>query len=204
MCKVFVNYRVDDSIHATIAITTRLAQHFGGENVFRDGDSLPPGSVYPPRIRRALERADTVLAVLGPEWLNVRDSAGRRRLADPHDWVRAELRMAFERGIPVVPVLLDDAKFPEPEELPSDIGQLHWTSYWPIRRQTFTSDLEGLIGHIDPTTPPRGARAAQTGIASSISQSNVVNGDGRIFANQGHGDQTIQITEAGPTPSRRR
>jgi hypothetical protein len=143
--RLFVSYRIDDSVYATAAIAERLVRVFGDENVFRDRDALALGAVYPQKIRRALERCDTVLAVVGPSWLEITDSAGQRRLDDPQDWVRMELRMAFERGIPVVPVLLDDTPLPDFRRLPADITQLTLSTYWQVRHQSFESDVRGLI-----------------------------------------------------------
>jgi hypothetical protein len=142
---LFVSYRIDDSVYATGAISDRLAQFFGRENVFRDRDTLALGAMYPKSIRRALERCDTVLAVMGPSWLEIRDGSGQRCLDNPQDWVRTELRMAFERDIPVVPVLLDATPLPDPGRLPADIAALALCTFWQVRHQSFESDVRGLI-----------------------------------------------------------
>jgi hypothetical protein len=143
--RLFVSYRIDDSAYATAAIADHLAQVFGAENVFRDRDALALGEIYPAKIRRAVERCDIVLAIVGPSWLEARDSSGQRRLDNPQDWVRTELRMAFERDIPVVPVLLDDTPLPEFRQLPADITALTLSTYWQVRHQSFESDVRGLI-----------------------------------------------------------
>ena len=143
--RLFVSYRIDDSVYATAGIADRLAQYFGRENVFRDRDTLALGAKYPESIRRALERCDTVLAVIGSAWLEIRDSSGQRSLDNPRDWVRTELRMAFERDIPVVPVLLDDTPLPDPSRLPADIAALTLSTFWQVRHQSFESDVRGLI-----------------------------------------------------------
>jgi TIR domain len=142
--RLFVSYRIGDSVYATAAIADRLSDAFGPGNVFRDRDSLALGAVYPAKIRRALERCDIVLAVVGPSWLEIRDEAGHRCLDNAQDWVRTELRMAFERDIPVVPVLLDDTPVPDPARLPDDIRVLSLCTYWQVRHQSFESDLRGL------------------------------------------------------------
>ena len=143
--RLFVSYRTDDSVYAASAIADRLGRAFGVENVFRDRDGLALGAIYPMKIRRALERADTVVAVVGPSWLEARDRAGRRCLDNPQDWVRMELRMAFERGIPVVPVLLDETPMPERGRLPADIAALALSTFWQVRHQSLESDVRGLV-----------------------------------------------------------
>jgi hypothetical protein len=143
--RLFVSYRINDAVYAAAAIADRLAQAFGSENVFRDRDTLALGELYPKKIRRALEQCDTVLAVVGPSWLEGKDSIGQRRLDNPWDWVRTELRMAFERDIPVVPVLLDNTPLPDPRRLPTNITALTLSTYWQVRHQSFESDIRGLI-----------------------------------------------------------
>jgi hypothetical protein len=143
--RLFVSYRINDSVYAAAAIADRLADHFGSENVFRDRDTLALGEAYPKSIRRALERCDTVLAVIGRFWLEIQDSAGQRCLDNPRDWVRTEIRMAFERDIRVVPVLLDDTPLPDRSRLPDDIAALSLATFWQVRHQSFESDIRGLI-----------------------------------------------------------
>jgi hypothetical protein len=189
--RLFVSYRVDDSVHATIAIADQLARHFGAGNVFRDRDSLPLGALYPRRIRRALERCDTVLAVIGPQWLEARDARGARRLDDPQDWVRTELRMAFQRGIPVVPVLLDQAELPGRSRLPADIHLLSLSTYWQVRSQSFASDIRGLIDHL---VPMDGQSPSPQPEAPHNVQHNSSSGNSWIVASQG-GSQIINMTD---------
>jgi hypothetical protein len=157
MTELFLSYRTDDSVHATMAMSDQLADHFGRTHVFRDHDSLLLGMVYPHRIRRALERCGTVLAVIGPHWLSARDARGRRRIDNTRDWVRTELRMAFEREIPVVPVLLDGTPLPTRQQLPGDIGLLSLSTYHQVRHQSFADDVRTLIeklgGQIEKTPP---------------------------------------------------
>lgn len=141
----FISYRVQDSVHATALIAQRLATAFGWENVFRDRDSLPLGALYPQRIRRAVERSDAVLAVVGPSWLTASDGSGARKLDNPHDWVRCELRLASRLGIPIVPVLLDGASLPAVHELPADIAVLGVSTFWRVDHESFESDVRGLI-----------------------------------------------------------
>jgi hypothetical protein len=148
--EVFLSYRTVDSLYATSAISAELARYLGRVNVFRDRDSLAPGSLYPKRIREAVARSDSVLAVIGPHWLDVRDPAGNRRIDAPGDWVRSELRTAFEAGIPVVPLLLDDTPLPARHQLPADIADLNVSTAWRIREQTLGIDVRALVDNLVP------------------------------------------------------
>jgi hypothetical protein len=185
--QLFLSYREDDSVHAVIALADRLAAHFGRDSVFRDRDSLTLGSLYPLRIRRALERSDVVLALIGPSWLDIRDDAGVRRLDRPKDWVRTELRMAFKRRIPVIPVLLDHTRLPTPDELPEPIRSLSSATFWRVSRESFDSDARGLIDGITRTVG-----AIEPAPPGGNVQYNNASG-GTIIANQGSGTQHIDL-----------
>ena len=189
--EVFVSYRADDSVHAAMAISDRLARHFGRGCVFRDQDSLSLGSLYPGHIRRAARRCDVMLAVIGPHWLDARDAWGGRRIDDPRDWVRWELRIAFQRGIPVVPILLDDTALPGRDQLPADISLLSVSNYWRIRHQSLDADVVGLITRLDGKPPeqvPRSDGAPHQGYR----QDNVATDGGTVYASQ-HGPQIINV-----------
>lgn len=195
MLRLFVSYRVDDSVHAVIAIADRLAGRFGPDNVFRDRDSLPLGALYPRRIRRALERSDTVLAMIGPLWLDIRDTSGRRRLDHPRDWVRTELSMAFERDIPVIPVLLEETPLPKPDQLPPDIEKLSLSSYCQVRHRSFESDVRGLIEGLTAASAPDRPSDTRQGFGGQHNSS----GHGDVFAVQ-NGNQYIQRSDHDRSP----
>ncbi len=188
MLEVFLSYRTDDSVHATAAISQELARHLGRVNVFRDRDSLSLGSSYPRRIREAVARCDRVLAVIGPHWLEARDAAGRRRIDEPADWVRSELRTAFVLGIPVVPLLLDGTPLPTRRQLPADISDLSVSTAWQLREQTLVADVRALLGKLDPTAAP------PEPVHSAGGQYNSVVGGGSVYAVQG-GNQTINVND---------
>ena len=54
----------------------------------------------------------------------VTDHDGKRRLDDPEDFVRVEVAAALERDVPVLPVLIEGAQMPGPDDLPEDIRPL--------------------------------------------------------------------------------
>jgi hypothetical protein len=168
--RIFVSYRSDDSAYPAAGLAAELGRWFGADQVFLDSRSLRAGAVYPPAIRAALQRCTALVAVIGPSWL-----AGRR-IDDPQDWVRIELRAAFERGITVVPTLLDGATMPGADELPRDVAKLALSQFRYVRGRSFETDVQVLAHDL-------GARRQQSSGATWI-QHNEPRG-GVVYASQG-------------------
>lgn len=142
---IFVNYRQSDSQHAAMAIAAILKQSFAEGEVFIDRSSILSGRDWPKSISNALETAQVLVAVLGEDWLRCWDEHGRRRIDHPNDWVRLELSRAFERGIPVVPVLLENAEIPSREALDNCLSGICTAQAERVRLDTWDSDLARLI-----------------------------------------------------------
>jgi hypothetical protein len=102
------------------------------------------------------------LALIGPNWLNVRDEAGNRRLDNPRDYLRIEIATALERDIHVIPILLEGARMPKADQLPKELEELSARNGLDIRHASFHSDMDKLIRGLkketttwpsDPTPP---------------------------------------------------
>jgi hypothetical protein len=86
-----------------------------------------------------------VLTVIGRQWLDVADTAGRRRLDDPTDLVRIEIEAALARGVPVIPLLVQGALMPEPHALPEALRPLAFRNGMSVRADPdFHRDLDRL------------------------------------------------------------
>src|SRR5437762_9150112 len=127
MQQIFISYRRKDSQDATGRIHDHLDMYFGAEVTFRDIDSIPAGTSYPEVLDKALHNCRLVIAVIGPEWLEVTNDEGRRRLDDPNDLVRIELATALERKQSVITVLISNATMPDKDVLPHDLANLALT-----------------------------------------------------------------------------
>ena len=92
---IFLSYRRSDSVGAAGRLFDRLAEHFGADQVFRDIDSIEAGENFEESIRNALRLATVVLVVIGPRWLEARSQDGARRIDDPADYVRREIKLAL-------------------------------------------------------------------------------------------------------------
>jgi hypothetical protein len=116
MSKVFISYPRDDSKYQAQKIFDALGKILPAERLFIDVDSIPPGRDFVEVLEGWVDECEILLAVIGPNWLgSVDPKTGQRRLDNPNDFVRIEVRKALSRGITVVPVLLDGATMPDPE-----------------------------------------------------------------------------------------
>lgn len=147
-CKVFISYRRDDQVAAALLVSVydRLAQRFGGENVFRDIDSIPLGVDFRNYISEKVAVCDVCVTLIGPHWNNIL----LERQNDPKDFVRLEIESALERGIPVIPLLIGDADVPSENELPESIKPLAWRNGMPLSMgRDFNSQIDRLIGELE-------------------------------------------------------
>ena len=70
--RIFVSYRREDSRGQAGRMNDRLASEFGQSNVFMDVDSIPLGVDFVQRLHAEVARCDVLLAVIGPQWLDLR------------------------------------------------------------------------------------------------------------------------------------
>jgi hypothetical protein len=107
-------------------------------------------------LREAVARCSVMLVIIGPSWLTIADNAGRRRLDDPDDCVRMEVRSALERpDCTVIPVLVDGAAMPCADDLPDDLRPLATRNATSVRDDPdFHRDVSKLIASIRPYLKP--------------------------------------------------
>jgi TIR domain len=121
---VFVNYRREDAGPYARLLQFKLGERFPGVPVFMDLDSIEAGADFAEAIKSGVDSCAVLIALIGPKWLAITDEDGRRRLDDPDDYVRYEIRTALERGVRVIPVLVDGARTPRQQQLPDDLQRL--------------------------------------------------------------------------------
>jgi len=146
---VFISYRREDGGYPAGWLFDRLAARFGGGRVFKDVDSVEPGDDFTASIADAVGSCTVLLAVIGRSWLTVADADGRRRLDDPTDWVRMEIETALARGIRVIPVLVDGASMPRPEQLPPAMAGLTRRQAVELSHAHFSADIARLVHVVD-------------------------------------------------------
>ena len=157
MPKIFISYRRDDSAAHTGRLYDRLEGHFGQGQVFMDVDAIKPGLDFVEVVQAAVSVCDGLVAVIGKEWLHVSDAAGGRRLEDPDDLVSLEIATALDRGIPVIPVLVQGAQMPRGNELPDRLKPLASRNALEVSDNRFRSDVERLIETLEAPNQDRPA-----------------------------------------------
>ena len=157
---IFVSYRRDDSRHAAGRLAGDLAGHFGRDSIFRDIEGIEPGVEFPVALEKALANCVVMVVLIGPQWLAIKNAKGQRRLEQPGDWIRLEIATALERGVRVVPVMVEDTPLPEAEALPADLRPLLQRQTLQLSDLRWDADLARLvqtlakIPGIDVVKPP--------------------------------------------------
>jgi|GEM_PF-2586680 len=146
--RVFVSYRRHDTPGYAGRLYDYLVRRLGPEGVFMDIDDIRPGTDFDEVIHEALAECDVLLALIGPSWSTSTDRKGHRRLDEPADFVRRELEAAFERRIPVIPVLVQAASMPSLEDLPQPLSGLTRRQAFELSDRRWDDDIGDLISEL--------------------------------------------------------
>ncbi|MEX8496261.1 formylglycine-generating enzyme family protein [Leptothrix ochracea] len=99
----------------------------------------------------SLESCQMVLVMIGPQWLSAADVDGRLLIQDPQDPVHVTLKRALERGLRLVPVLLDGTTMPRSHELPTEFQALVRRPAMSLHPQRLDADMGMLVSMIRRT-----------------------------------------------------
>ncbi|MCH5376508.1 MAG: toll/interleukin-1 receptor domain-containing protein [Planctomycetes bacterium] len=159
---VFISYRRDDT-GPEAARLEELLEGLQGD-VFRDVSDIEVGAKFPKRIQKALDESDVILVLIGEKWADITDDRGKRRLDDPQDFVRREVKYALGRTeggafVDVIPVLIKKGRMPKAEQLPKDIRGLAEINGHRIAADTFEDDAQALSKRIDELLERQSQRA---------------------------------------------
>lgn len=90
--KIFLSYRRDDPWFAQ-ALFGQLGNSFPPGELFMDVTGIDPGRDFERVLEQQVRTCDAMLVLIGQNWLKMADSAGRRRLDSPDDFVRFEVEI---------------------------------------------------------------------------------------------------------------
>lgn len=141
MTKIFISYRRVDTGPWAERLFKELAKRFTKSQLFMDTESIRAGTNWVENIDKNLKECDVLLALIGPRWLDcTRRDGSRRRLDVLDDWVRVEIVTAIGRNIPVIPILLGNAKFPDQSEFKNDLELQHFCKQEASKAKFITED----------------------------------------------------------------
>jgi ABC-type amino acid transport substrate-binding protein len=149
--RIFISYRREDSAYPAGWLFDRLADSYGKGQIFKDVDNIELGEDFVERITAAVGSCDVLLALIGPQWLTIADERGRRRLDSGDDFVRLEIEAALTRKVLVIPILVDGASMPDPDELPPSLAKLVRRQALELSPNRFETDTGRLLKVLDKT-----------------------------------------------------
>lgn len=155
---IYISFRRSDTTSYAQRLYHALAEELGADRIFMDVAAIEIGSDFVEVIEGALQRANVVLALIGPDWLV--SANGKKRLEDPGDFVRLELGAALQRGKVVIPVLVGGASMPTRSDLPLELADLAFRNSVILDDRRFNSDMDILLSSLKHVGEPGMARAA--------------------------------------------
>jgi len=169
MTSIFISYRHDDALVEAEALYTSLRRSIPSASVFLYLDLLPRGQDFSSTIQKRIVESESVIVVIGPNWLAATDMAGHRRLEDQADFVRREIEWALRMRKRVVPVLVRGAEMPRADALPASLEPLTRINALVLRSDHLETDTREVIGAVRGERPLRpqyahGARVTGTAI----------------------------------------
>ncbi|GKV74642.1 toll/interleukin-1 receptor domain-containing protein [Pseudarthrobacter sp. NCCP-2145] len=149
--RIFISYRREETAYPAGWLYDRLADRYGGGQVFKDVDSIQLGDDFVEAITRAVGSCDVVLVLIGDKWITIADEHGKRRLDDADDFVRLEIQAALTRNVRVIPILVDGARMPRADELPESLAKLVRRQALEFSPARFEFDTSRLFKVLDGT-----------------------------------------------------
>jgi TIR domain-containing protein len=163
LSRVFISYRREDSAGFAWGIYDRLARRLGRSNIFFDVDNIAPGLDFVDVLSERVSKCDALVAIIGADWVSSVDRDNRRRIDDPHDFVRIEIEAALERGILVIPVLVDGAAMPSADDLPDSLKKLARRQGIEVSHTRFDSDIRKLVHTLSQFAWPKQRKRRSAG-----------------------------------------
>jgi len=145
---IFISYRREDASGHAGRLSDKLSEHFRKDKIFMDIDNIQPGEDFVQVIENAVGSCEILIAIIGRQWL-ASPGETSRRLDDPSDFVRLEIASALKREIPVVPVLVQRATMPKPQDLSDDLTKFSRLNAIEISDLRWQHDVDQLIGVLE-------------------------------------------------------
>lgn len=148
---IFISYRRDDEAGTAGRLYDHLVRvaNVPRERIFKDVDNIIPGMNFVQKLQSEVAQCELMIAMIGRRWLQVLDEDGNNRLDDPNDFVRIEIEAALNRGIPLIPLLIDGAYPLRANQLPVSLKLLSQQQALDVRNARFDADIARLVKAIE-------------------------------------------------------
>jgi len=156
---IFVCYRRDDAPgYAGHVFGDLSSERRFKERVFIDRGGIHGGADYRNVLGREIRECVVFLVLIGRDWLRMTDSKGQRRLGAPNDVLSWEVVTALDKGSMVIPVLVNGATMPEPEDLPAGMERLADKQAHALTDDHWDDDMKLLVRLLNEAIRRRPAR----------------------------------------------
>ncbi len=151
---IFLSYRRADAAPYARLLQSLFSERIPDARVFMDLDAIEPGLEFAEVIREAVNSCAVLVALIGRRWATLADEEGRRRLDDPDDYVCFEIQTALQRGVRVIPVLVDGASPPRQQQLPAGLHKLARLNALELSYGRYQYDADRLLDAIQRLLAP--------------------------------------------------
>ncbi len=150
--QLFINYRRSDTASFAEYLALSLTNQIAEGTYFLDTETIKKGEYFSEVIEKHLMKAEVLLVLIGPGWLDAADEFGERRIRDENDWVRKEIELAKEKGKHIIPIFYQNPDIKQIEtylskRVPS-IAFISEINYISIAEQNRKNDLQILISEL--------------------------------------------------------
>lgn len=127
---ILINYRKNDTDKYAQRIFRQLTKHFGLNHVFMSVETVQIGERFEQGVEYALQLSDFFLPIIGNKWIASPDDSPARYQNGLDDLMEYEISAAVQRGLEVIPLLVDGASMPSQTDLPDCLHAL--TQFTPV------------------------------------------------------------------------
>jgi hypothetical protein len=119
-----------------------LRRRWGARYVRIDRRDIPSGVNFHQAALKQIAESRYLLVLIGPGW-------APERLANPRDFVREEIETALEKGVSVIPVLVNGASIPGADALPPSLLPLLGQKASDLSDGRWDYDVQLLASHME-------------------------------------------------------
>tara|TARA_Y100000052_G_scaffold791_2_gene687 strand:- start:5653 stop:6744 length:1092 start_codon:yes stop_codon:yes gene_type:complete len=152
LAKIFICYRRENGYFVD-SFKQHLSAYIPPEDIFVDIHHIPVAERFDRYVENILKQCSHCLVIMGPNWAQISDSDGNRKLDNPNDFVRQEISTALKNGIPILPILFDSAVMPDADDLPADLRSIVFQNSLRVEREYIEAGVARLSNDIGLSKP---------------------------------------------------